>query len=81
MWNEPYADRMLEVYEDAPGDPDVATLCADALMNLTPGSCGTCAPAAPPTAPAPWRPRRSSTARSPPRRAPGTPASSICTST
>ncbi|WP_051713745.1 tetratricopeptide repeat protein [Streptomyces sp. NRRL WC-3626] len=36
VWNEPYADRMLEVYEDAPGDPDVATLCADALMNLTP---------------------------------------------
>ncbi|MFI2376961.1 hypothetical protein ACH5AO_18075 [Streptomyces sp. NPDC018964] len=36
VWNEPYADRMLAVYEDAPGDPDVATLCADALMNLTP---------------------------------------------
>ncbi|GHH94209.1 hypothetical protein [Streptomyces capillispiralis] len=36
VWNEPYADRMLAVYEDAPGDPDVAALCADALMNLTP---------------------------------------------
>ncbi|MGC0379366.1 hypothetical protein [Streptomyces sp. SAI-229] len=36
VWNEPYADRMLAVYENAPGDPDVATLCADALMNLTP---------------------------------------------
>ncbi|MEY9490646.1 tetratricopeptide (TPR) repeat protein [Streptomyces calvus] len=36
VWNEPYADRMLAVYEGAPGDPDVAALCADALMNLTP---------------------------------------------
>lgn len=36
VWNEPYADRMLAVYESAPGDPDVAVLCADALMNLTP---------------------------------------------
>ncbi|MEU9354271.1 hypothetical protein AB0D65_25685 [Streptomyces griseoloalbus] len=36
VWNEPYADRMLAVYESAPGDLDVATLCADALMNLTP---------------------------------------------
>ena len=36
VWNEPYADRMLAVHENAPGDPDVATLCADALMNLTP---------------------------------------------
>ncbi|MCO4700338.1 hypothetical protein LRR80_06445 [Streptomyces sp. RO-S4] len=36
VWNEPYADRMLAVYESAPGDPDVAALCADALMNLTP---------------------------------------------
>ncbi|MFF5159352.1 tetratricopeptide repeat protein [Streptomyces sp. NPDC000348] len=36
VWNEPYADRMLAVYENAPGDPDVAALCADALMNLTP---------------------------------------------
>ncbi len=36
VWNEPYADRMLTVYESAPGDPDVAALCADALMNLTP---------------------------------------------
>ncbi|GGW49476.1 hypothetical protein [Streptomyces griseoloalbus] len=36
VWNEPYADRMLAVYESAPGDLDVAALCADALMNLTP---------------------------------------------
>ncbi|MFF7857370.1 tetratricopeptide repeat protein [Streptomyces sp. NPDC007904] len=36
VWNEPYADRMREVYETAPDDPDVAALCADALMNLTP---------------------------------------------
>ena len=36
VWNEPYADRMREVYESAPDDLDVATLCADALMNLTP---------------------------------------------
>ncbi|GAB2452434.1 hypothetical protein GCM10027162_56590 [Streptomyces incanus] len=36
VWNEPYADRMLAVYESAPDDPDVAALCADALMNLTP---------------------------------------------
>ncbi|GAA3494784.1 hypothetical protein GCM10019016_018840 [Streptomyces prasinosporus] len=36
VWNEPYADRMHEVYASAPDDPDVATLCADALMNLTP---------------------------------------------
>ncbi|CAL9343625.1 hypothetical protein [Streptomyces sp. enrichment culture] len=36
VWNEPYADRMREVYASAPGDPDVAALCADALMNLTP---------------------------------------------
>ncbi|MCX2925007.1 hypothetical protein [Streptomyces sp. NEAU-W12] len=36
VWNEPYADRMLAVYESAPDDPDVAVLCADALMNLTP---------------------------------------------
>ncbi|CAL9663766.1 hypothetical protein SUDANB176_07118 [Streptomyces sp. enrichment culture] len=36
VWNEPYADRMREVYTSAPDDPDVAALCADALMNLTP---------------------------------------------
>ncbi|MFC9163044.1 hypothetical protein ACFTZ8_19695 [Streptomyces fungicidicus] len=36
VWNEPYADAMLAVYESHPGDLDVATLCADALMNLTP---------------------------------------------
>jgi tetratricopeptide (TPR) repeat protein len=36
VWNEPYADAMRVVYELAPGDPDIATLHADAQMNLTP---------------------------------------------
>ncbi|MFE9776261.1 hypothetical protein ACFYOV_32305 [Streptomyces sp. NPDC005931] len=36
VWNEPYADRMRAVYDEARDDPDVAALCADALMNLTP---------------------------------------------
>jgi tetratricopeptide (TPR) repeat protein len=36
IWNAPYADSMRTVYELAPDDPDVATLYADALMNLTP---------------------------------------------
>ncbi|MFG3658773.1 tetratricopeptide repeat protein [Streptomyces sp. NPDC047706] len=36
VWNEPYADRMRAVYELDPGDLDLATLHADALMNLTP---------------------------------------------
>ncbi|GGW77945.1 hypothetical protein AB0E64_36690 [Streptomyces caelestis] len=36
VWNEPYANAMRAVYELAPGDPDIATLHADALMNLTP---------------------------------------------
>ncbi|GAA2420569.1 hypothetical protein [Streptomyces coeruleofuscus] len=36
VWNEPYADAMRAVYELAPEDPDIATLHADALMNLTP---------------------------------------------
>ncbi|MGW3986308.1 hypothetical protein [Streptomyces sp. NPDC004830] len=36
VWNEPYANAMREVYRMAPGDPDIATLHADALMNLTP---------------------------------------------
>ncbi|MER5895093.1 hypothetical protein [Streptomyces sp. NPDC001876] len=36
IWNEPYADAMRAVYELALDDPDVATLYADALMNLTP---------------------------------------------
>lgn len=36
VWNEPYADSMRGVYELAPDDLDVATLHADALMNLTP---------------------------------------------
>ncbi|WP_031487226.1 hypothetical protein [Streptomyces bicolor] len=36
VWNAPYADSMRAVYELAPDDPDIATLYADALMNLTP---------------------------------------------
>ncbi|MFF4397463.1 hypothetical protein [Streptomyces sp. NPDC001480] len=36
VWNAPYADRMRAVYELAPDDLDVATLYADALMNITP---------------------------------------------
>ncbi|MBV7694716.1 hypothetical protein [Streptomyces sp. TRM70350] len=36
VWNEPYADRMRAVYDLAPDDLDIATLYADALMNLTP---------------------------------------------
>ncbi|MEU4929677.1 hypothetical protein AB0G54_24755 [Streptomyces yokosukanensis] len=36
VWNAPYADSMRAVYELASGDPDIATLYADALMNLTP---------------------------------------------
>ncbi|PPS69888.1 MULTISPECIES: hypothetical protein [Streptomyces] len=36
VWNEPYADAMRTVYELAPFDPDIATLHADAAMNLTP---------------------------------------------
>ncbi|MCX4911475.1 hypothetical protein [Streptomyces sp. NBC_00878] len=36
VWNEPYADSMRAVYEFAPDDLDIATLYADALMNLTP---------------------------------------------
>ncbi|MCZ9344127.1 hypothetical protein NGM37_40925, partial [Streptomyces sp. TRM76130] len=36
VWNAPYADAMRVVHASAPDDPDVAALCADALMNLTP---------------------------------------------
>ncbi|MEW1780397.1 hypothetical protein [Streptomyces sp. NPDC086777] len=36
VWNTAYADRLRTAYELAPGDLDVATLHADALMNLTP---------------------------------------------
>ena len=35
-WNEDYADAMAEVYAQYPGDFDVATLYAEAMMNLTP---------------------------------------------
>ncbi|MFK4145269.1 hypothetical protein [Streptomyces sp. NPDC004065] len=36
VWNASYADSMRTVHELAPDDLDVATLYADALMNLTP---------------------------------------------
>ncbi|KOV69481.1 hypothetical protein ADL00_10890 [Streptomyces sp. AS58] len=36
VWNAPYAEAMRAVYELAPDDLDLATLYADALMNLTP---------------------------------------------
>ncbi|MFJ5775409.1 hypothetical protein [Streptomyces sp. NPDC093094] len=36
VWNAPYAESMRAVHELAPDDLDVATLYADALMNLTP---------------------------------------------
>jgi tetratricopeptide (TPR) repeat protein len=36
IWNNQYADAMTKVYQDFPDDFDVATLCSDALMNLTP---------------------------------------------
>ena len=36
IWNEPYAEAMRGAWELNPDDPDVATLYADALMNLTP---------------------------------------------
>ncbi|KAF7541685.1 hypothetical protein G7054_g405 [Neopestalotiopsis clavispora] len=36
IWNQSYAEAMEKVYREFPNDLDVATLCADALMNLTP---------------------------------------------
>ncbi|KAJ9643165.1 hypothetical protein H2204_002060 [Knufia peltigerae] len=36
IWNLPYADAMSAVHAQFPDDLEVATLCADALMNLTP---------------------------------------------
>ncbi|GGM96058.1 tetratricopeptide repeat protein [Streptomyces fuscichromogenes] len=36
VWNTAYADSMRAAYDLAPDDLDVATLYADALMNLTP---------------------------------------------
>ena len=36
IWNQQYANAMEEVYHRFPKDPDVATIYADALMNLTP---------------------------------------------
>ncbi|MDT0614956.1 hypothetical protein [Streptomyces lancefieldiae] len=36
VWNAPYAESMRAVHQLAPDDLDVATLHADALMNLTP---------------------------------------------
>ncbi len=36
LWNPPYADAMAAVYAQHPDDLDIATLYADALINLTP---------------------------------------------
>lgn len=36
IWNKSYAEAMEDVYQEFSDDLDVATLCADALMNLTP---------------------------------------------
>ncbi len=36
VWNDAYADSMRQAYADHRDDLDVATLFADALMNLTP---------------------------------------------
>jgi tetratricopeptide (TPR) repeat protein len=36
VWNHAYADAMRQAYRQHPADQDVATLFADALMNLTP---------------------------------------------
>jgi tetratricopeptide (TPR) repeat protein len=36
VWNHAYADAMRAAYREHPADLDVATLFADALMNLTP---------------------------------------------
>lgn len=36
VWNRPYADAMVSVYEAFPDDLDVVALYCDALMNLTP---------------------------------------------
>ena len=35
-WNDNYADEMRKVYEDFPGDLDVACIFAEAIMNRTP---------------------------------------------
>lgn len=36
IWNKSYAEAMEKVYHEFSNDLDVAALCADALMNLTP---------------------------------------------
>ncbi|KAK6208994.1 hypothetical protein LQW54_006742 [Pestalotiopsis sp. IQ-011] len=36
IWNKSYAEAMEKVYHEFSDDLDVAALCADALMNLTP---------------------------------------------
>ncbi|PQE25147.1 TPR domain protein [Rutstroemia sp. NJR-2017a BVV2] len=36
IWNRSYADAMEKAYREFPDDLDVAAICADALMNLTP---------------------------------------------
>ncbi|MEP2642255.1 hypothetical protein [Roseobacter sp.] len=36
VWSHAYADAMMDVYRQFPGDQDVATLTVEAQMNLTP---------------------------------------------
>ncbi|KAH8881396.1 TPR-like protein [Thozetella sp. PMI_491] len=36
VWNKEYAEAMVVVHKQYPEDADVAAICADALMNLTP---------------------------------------------
>lgn len=33
-WNRDYSAQMQQVYESFPGDPDIATFYAEAIMNL-----------------------------------------------
>ena len=63
-WTADYAKAMSEVHASHPGDLDVAALCADALMNVTPGRCGTSPPAGQPTVRTHSRPSGCSSPRS-----------------
>jgi tetratricopeptide (TPR) repeat protein len=36
VWSHAYADAMMDVYQQFPDDPEVATLTVEAQMNLTP---------------------------------------------
>ena len=83
-WNDDYAGAMREAYRSFPDSADVCALFAEALLNRTPGRCGTSTPEHPRRAPAPSRPSTCWNAASAPwrRRARRTiPACSTCTST